>query len=128
MQQQYVHAIYRTRAESAGKPIMWNELFKKRSRAPRASREADKAATGTAKNECPKLKRRMEKKTVQAVNENTLTISDEVDIPRDHPLVVSPEEWADAAGDSISLDEVRSALATIRGSLSEAVIDERWDR
>ena len=87
----------------------------------------------------------MEKKTVQAVYENgvlrplepvlldnrqevTVTASNEVDIPRDHPLVVSPDEWADAAGDFISLDEVRSALATIRGSLSEAVIDERRDR
>jgi predicted DNA-binding antitoxin AbrB/MazE fold protein len=52
--------------------------------------------------------------------EVTVTISDEV--PRDHPLLASPEEWADAAGDQISLDEVRRALATIRGSLSEAVI------
>jgi predicted DNA-binding antitoxin AbrB/MazE fold protein len=84
-------------------------------------------------------------KTVQAVYEDgvlrplepvplenrqevTVTISDESDIPRNHPLVASPEEWADAAGDSISLDEVRRALATIRGSLSEAVIEERRDR
>ena len=87
----------------------------------------------------------MEKKTVQAVYENgvlrplepvpldnrqevTVTVSNEVDIPRNHQLVVSPDERADAAGDFISLDEVRSALATIRGSLSEAVIDERRDR
>jgi predicted DNA-binding antitoxin AbrB/MazE fold protein len=87
----------------------------------------------------------MEKKTVQAVYENgvlrplepvpldnrqevTVTASNEVDIPRDHQLVVSPDERADAAGDFIRLDEVRSALATIRGSLSEAVIDERRDR
>ena len=84
-------------------------------------------------------------KTVQAVYEDgvlrplepapledrqevTVTISDEGDIPRDHPLVASPDEWADAAGDSISLDEVRRALATIRGSLAEAVIEERRDR
>ena len=88
--------------------------------------------------------RRMEK-TVQAVYEDgvlrplepipledrqevTVTISDEGNIPRNHPLVASPDEWADAAGDSISLDEVRTALATIRGSLSEAVIEERRDR
>ena len=49
-------------------------------------------------------------------------------IPRDHPLLALPEEWADAAGDPISLDEVRRALATIHGSLSEAVIEERRDR
>jgi len=82
-------------------------------------------------------------KTVQAVYEDgvlrpldpipleerqevTVTISDEV--PRDHPLLASPGEWTDAAGDQISLDEVRRALATIRGSLSEAVIEERRDR
>ena len=73
-------------------------------------------------------------KTVQAVYEDgvlrplepvpfeerqevTVTISDEADIPRDHPLVASSDEWADAAGDPIGLDEVRRALATIRGSL-----------
>jgi predicted DNA-binding antitoxin AbrB/MazE fold protein len=84
-------------------------------------------------------------KTVQAVYEDgvlrplepvpledrqevTVIISDEVDVPRDHPLVASPDEWADAAADSISLDEVRRALASIRGSLAEAVIEERRDR
>jgi len=60
--------------------------------------------------------------------EVTVTISDEASIPRDHPLLASSEEWADAAGDDISLDEVRRALATIRGSLSEVVINERRDR
>ena len=60
--------------------------------------------------------------------EVTVTISDEGNIPRDHPLLASPEEWADAAGDPISLDEVRRALATIHGALSEAVIEERRDR
>lgn len=60
--------------------------------------------------------------------EVTVTISDEANIIRDHPLLASSEEWADAAGDPISLDEVRRALATIRGALSEAVIEERRDR
>jgi predicted DNA-binding antitoxin AbrB/MazE fold protein len=84
-------------------------------------------------------------KTVQAVHEDgvlrplepvpledrqevTVTISDEGNIARDHRLLASPEEWADAAGDPISLDEVRRALATIRGPLSKAVIEERRDR
>lgn len=87
---------------------------------------------------------RMEK-TVQAVYEDgvlrplepilleerqevTVTISDQGNIPRDHPLLASSDEWANAAGDQVSLDEVRRALATIRGSLSEAVIEERRDR
>ena len=84
-------------------------------------------------------------KTVQAVYEDgvlrplepipledrqevTVTISDEKDVLRDHPLLASPDEWAAAADDDISLDEVRRALSTIRGSLSDAIIDERRDR
>jgi predicted DNA-binding antitoxin AbrB/MazE fold protein len=51
--------------------------------------------------------------------EVTVTISDEGHVPRDHPLLASPVEWANAADDDISLDEVREALSTIRGSLSE---------
>ena len=87
---------------------------------------------------------RMEK-TVQAVYEDgvlrplepilleerqevTVTISDQGNIPRDHPLLASSDEWASAVGDPVSLDEVRRALASIRGSLSEAVIEERRDR
>lgn len=60
--------------------------------------------------------------------EVTVTISDEGNIPREHPLLASAEEWASAAGDQVSLDEVRHALATIHGSLSEAVLEERRDR
>jgi predicted DNA-binding antitoxin AbrB/MazE fold protein len=84
-------------------------------------------------------------KTVQAVYENgvlhplerlllserqqvTLTISDGTDISQNHPLMVSTEEWSDAAQDDISLDEVRRALATIHGSLSEAVLEQRRER
>ena len=85
-------------------------------------------------------------KTVQAVYENgalhpleplllgerqqqvTVTISDRTDVSQSHPLMVSPEEWSDAAQDDISLDEVRRALATIHGSLSEAVLEERRER
>ena len=60
--------------------------------------------------------------------EVTITITDEGNIPCDHPLLAPAEEWADAAGDDISLDEVRRALSTIRGSLSETLLDERRDR
>ena len=84
-------------------------------------------------------------KTVQAVYEDgvlhpleplplgerqevTVTISDRTDVPQAHPLMVSPDEWADAAEDDTSLDEVRRALATIHGSLSEAVLEERRER
>ena len=84
-------------------------------------------------------------KTVQAVYEDgvlhpleplplgerqevTVTISDRTDVPQAHPLMVSPDEWADAAEDDTSLDEVRRALATIHGSLSKAVVEERRER
>src|ERR1041385_7553734 len=35
--------------------------------------------------------------------------------------ILQPEEWAEAAHDDITLDEVRRALSTISGSLSAAV-------
>lgn len=38
------------------------------------------------------------------------------------------EEWAEAVHDDIGLDEVRHALSTISGSLSEAVIALRQER
>lgn len=58
----------------------------------------------------------------------TVTVFDDADLPVDHPLLVSPEEWDDAARDSVTLDEVRRRLANIQGSLSQAIIDERRDR
>jgi predicted DNA-binding antitoxin AbrB/MazE fold protein len=84
-------------------------------------------------------------KTVQAVYENgvlhpleplllgerqqvTVTISDMSDVSPNHPLLVSPEEWSEAGRDDVSLDEVRRALSAIRGSLSEAVREERRER
>ncbi|MBI4873196.1 MAG: hypothetical protein HY822_01040 [Acidobacteria bacterium] len=48
----------------------------------------------------------------------TVTISQEGGIPRDHPLLVPPDEWACGADDDVSLEEVRRALSAIRGSLS----------
>jgi hypothetical protein len=84
-------------------------------------------------------------KTVQAVYENgvlhpleplllgerqqvTVTISDAIKPSPSHPLLVSPDEWSHAAHDDIGLDEVRRALSTIDGSLSEAVLQERRER
>jgi predicted DNA-binding antitoxin AbrB/MazE fold protein len=78
-------------------------------------------------------------KTLQAVYENgvlhpleplqlgereqvTITISNtKVSLP----LLVSPDEWSEAAHDDIGLDEVRRALSTIHGSFSEAILEER---
>jgi hypothetical protein len=58
----------------------------------------------------------------------TVTISDTIDVSPKHPLLLSSEEWSDAAKDDIGLDEVRRALSTIHGSLSEAVLEERRER
>ena len=43
----------------------------------------------------------------------TVTISDSVKIPEDHPLLVSPDEWADAAQDDIDIEEVRRQLYSL---------------
>jgi len=58
----------------------------------------------------------------------TVTISDPTVVSRDLAGYFTPEEWAEAAHDDISLDEVRRALSTISGSLSEAVIALRQER
>jgi predicted DNA-binding antitoxin AbrB/MazE fold protein len=84
-------------------------------------------------------------KTVQAVYENgvlhpleplllgerqqvTVTIYDTMDVSPNRRLLVSSEEWANAAQDEIGLDEVRRALSSIHGSLSAAVLEERRER
>ena len=58
----------------------------------------------------------------------TVTVSDDADVFLNHPLLVSPNEWAHAEHDDIGLEEVRRALSTIHGSLSEAVLEERRER
>lgn len=58
----------------------------------------------------------------------TMTITDPTTAGQDVTGYFSPEEWAEAAHDDISLDEVRRALSTISGSLSEAVVALRQER
>ena len=58
----------------------------------------------------------------------TVTISDPTNVGQDLAGYFTPEEWAEAVHDDISLDEVRRALSTIPGSLSEAVIALRQER
>jgi predicted DNA-binding antitoxin AbrB/MazE fold protein len=58
----------------------------------------------------------------------TVTISDPTTVSQDLAGHFTPEEWAEAANDNIGLDEVRQALSTISGSLSEAVIALRQER
>ncbi len=58
----------------------------------------------------------------------TVTITDSTTGADDLGGYFSPEEWAEAAHDEVSLDEVRRALSPISGSLSEAVIAQRQER
>lgn len=58
----------------------------------------------------------------------TVTITDPGSVGPDVAGYFSPEEWAQAAQDGVSLDEVRQALATISGSLSDTVIAQREER
>jgi predicted DNA-binding antitoxin AbrB/MazE fold protein len=58
----------------------------------------------------------------------TVTITDPKESGQDVAGYFTPEEWAAAAHDDITLDEVRRALSTISGSLSEAVIALRQER
>jgi predicted DNA-binding antitoxin AbrB/MazE fold protein len=58
----------------------------------------------------------------------TVTITDAPAISSDLAGYFTPEEWAAAARDDISLDQVRQALSTISGSLSGAVIEQRQER
>jgi predicted DNA-binding antitoxin AbrB/MazE fold protein len=60
--------------------------------------------------------------------EVTVTISDPAGISQNLTGYFTPEEWEAAVHDDISLDEVRRALSTIPGSLSDAVIALRQER
>ena len=57
-----------------------------------------------------------------------VTITDPTTVGQDVAGYFTTEEWAEAANDDISLDEVRRALSTISGSLSDAVIALRQER
>jgi len=57
-----------------------------------------------------------------------VTITEPMNADQDIAGYFTPEEWAEALHDDILLDEVRSALSTISGSLSESVIELREER
>ena len=57
-----------------------------------------------------------------------MTISDPSGVSQNLAGYFTPEEWEAAVHDDISLDEVRRALSTIPGSLSDAVIALRQER
>jgi len=70
----------------------------------------------------------LESVPVEERQQVTVTISDPTNVGQDLAGYFTPEEWAEAVHDDISLDEVRQALSTIPGSLSDAVIDLRQER
>ena len=70
----------------------------------------------------------LERVPVEERQQVTVTISDPTNVGQDLAGYFTPEEWAEAVHDDISLDEVRQALSTISGSLSEAVIALRQER
>jgi hypothetical protein len=57
-----------------------------------------------------------------------LTISDVAATGADVAGYFEPEDWEAAKHDDIGLDDVRRALASIPGSLAEAVIDAQEER
>jgi predicted DNA-binding antitoxin AbrB/MazE fold protein len=57
-----------------------------------------------------------------------LTISDAATVGQDVKGYFTPEEWSKVERDDVSLEQVRQALSTISGSLSEAVIALRQER
>ena len=57
-----------------------------------------------------------------------MTITEPMNADQDIAGYFTPEEWAEALHDDISLNEVRRALSTISGSLSESVIELREER
>jgi hypothetical protein len=58
----------------------------------------------------------------------TITISDSANVWQDAAAYFTPEEWAEAVHDDVGLDEVRRALSTISGALSEMVVTLRQER
>jgi len=58
----------------------------------------------------------------------TVTIGDLAATGQDLAGYFSPEEWEAAAHDEISLEEVRRALSSIPGCLSDTVVASREDR
>ena len=58
----------------------------------------------------------------------TVTIAGPALSGKDLAGYFTSDEWEAAAHDPISLDEVRAALASIPGSLSDTVIESREDR
>ena len=65
---------------------------------------------------------------LEEMQQVTVSISDSQAIDDDLAGYFTPEEWAAAAHDDITWDDVRQSLSKISGSLSDAVIALRQER
>lgn len=72
--------------------------------------------------------RPLETLTISNMQHVVVTISDMPGTTADVAGYFEPEEWEAAKHDDIGLDEVRRALASVPGSLADAVIASREER
>ena len=72
--------------------------------------------------------RPLEKLAISNMQHVLVTISDVPATAADVAGYFEPEEWEAARHDDIGLDEARRALASIPGSLADAVIASREER
>ena len=70
----------------------------------------------------------LESLPLEEMQQVTVTVTDSPAIDDDLAGYLTPEEWAAAAGDGITWDDVRQAFSKISGSLSDAVIAQREER
>ena len=70
----------------------------------------------------------LEPLSLEEMQQVTVTMTDLPAIDDDLAGYFTPEEWAAAARDDISWNDVRLALSKISGSLSDAVTAQRQER
>jgi predicted DNA-binding antitoxin AbrB/MazE fold protein len=88
-------------------------------------RSMEKKIQAVYKDGVLRLEEPLQLKEMQRV---TVTITDSPAIDDDLAGYFTPEEWAAAAHDGITWDDVRTALSEISGSLSDAVTAQRQER
>ncbi len=70
----------------------------------------------------------LEPLSLEEMQQVTVTVTDSPSVDDDLAGYCTPEEWAAAARDGITWDEVRQAFSKISGDLSDAVLAQRQER